>query len=127
VAILYRRRIPVDEQLLSLLEEQLAKSGYTVFVDRHRYFGVEWAVEVERQLRTADFIVPLLSASSIQSELIAFEIETAHEVAQHSGRPQSVPGRVNYAGPLPEPLDNILRTTECVIWTGPQDDERVVA
>jgi hypothetical protein len=101
--------------------------SYTVFVDRHRYFGVEWAVEVERQLRTADFIVPLLSAASVQSELIAFEIETAHEVSQQSGRPQSVPVRVNYAGPLPEPLDDILRDKDCVIWTGPQDDERVLA
>lgn len=127
VAILYRRHTPVDEQLLSFLEEQLRNRGYTVFVDRHRYFGVEWAVEVERQLRTADFIVPLLSAASIQSELIAFEIETAHEVSQQSGRPQSVPVRVNYAGPLPEPLDEILSAKECVVWTGPQDDERVLA
>src|SRR5688572_30194134 len=126
VAILYRRHTPVDEQLLSFLEEQLRNRGYTVFVDRHRYFGVEWAVEVERQLRTADFIVPLLSAASIQSELIAFEIETAHEVSQQSGRPQSVPVRVNYAGPFPEPLDDILSAKECVVWTGPQDDGRVL-
>ncbi len=127
VAILYRRHTPVDEQLLCFLEEQLTRRDYTVFVDRHRYFGVEWAVAVERQLRTADVIVPLLSEASIQSELIAFEIETAHEVSQQSGRPQSVPVRVNYAGPLPEPLDDILKAKDSVIWTGPQDDERVLA
>src|SRR5215510_8537096 len=96
VAILYRRRTPVDEQLLSFMEEQLKNRGYKVFVDRHRYFGVEWAMEVERHLRTADFIVPLLSAASVQSELIAFEIETAHEASQYTGRPRPVPVRVNY-------------------------------
>jgi hypothetical protein len=126
VAILYRRHTPADEQLLRFLEEQLTHRNYPVFVDRHRYFGVEWAMDVERQLRT-DFIVPLLSQSSIQSELIAFEIETAPEVSQKSGRPQSVPVRVNYAGPLPEPMDNILRAKDYIVWTGPQDDQRVLA
>jgi hypothetical protein len=127
VAILYRRHAPADEQLLNFIEEQLTREGYRVFVDRHRHFGIEWAADIERQLRQADFVVPLLSADSIRSELIAFEIETAHEAAQQSGRPQPVPVRVNYAGPLPEPLDDILRAKDCLIWTGPRDDERVLA
>ncbi len=127
VAILYRRHTPVDEQLLNLIETELAAHGYQVYVDRHRCFGIEWAADVDRQLRRADVVVPLLSEASVQSELIAFEIETANEAAQKSGKPQSFPVRVNYAGPLPDPLDNILSTKDCLHWNGPQDDARVLA
>ncbi len=42
---------------------------------------VEWAREIEREIREADAVIPLLSAHSIHSEMIAFEVEHAHETA----------------------------------------------
>src|SRR5437867_4216526 len=87
LAILYKQHALLDEQVLRLLETELTSRGYSVFVDHFRHSGVEWACEVERQLRAADVFIPLLSEDSIQSDLVEFEIETAHEIAQQSGHP----------------------------------------
>ena len=81
VAILYKQHAPVDEQVLRILETELATRGYSVFVDHFRHSGVEWAHEVERQICSADIVIPLLSPDSMQSDLVGFEIETAHDAA----------------------------------------------
>src|SRR5206468_2588067 len=127
VVILYKPDSHPDEELLRLLETELTQRGYSVYIDRHRKFGVEWAEEIDRQIRTADAEVPLLSAASVQSEMIGFEIECAHDAAlvQH-GRPAVFPVRVNYTGPLPESLAGLLERDRYLVWQGPQDDQRLV-
>src|SRR5206468_4002024 len=67
VALLYKRNAQPDEQLLMLLETHLREQGYQVFIDRHLTIGVEWAQAIEREVRTADAVIPLLSAASVQS------------------------------------------------------------
>jgi len=126
VALLYKRDAQPDEQLLRQLEDLLVGSGYSVFVDRHLLLGMEWAKEIEHQIRTADAVVPFLSEASMQSEMMAFEVEIAHETAQtHQGRPKLLPVRVTYSGPLPEPLAGILNPIQYILWQGPQDDQRL--
>src|SRR5262249_46308172 len=61
VTLLYKRGAQPDEELLLFLEEHLVAHGHTVFIDRHMAIGVEWAKEIERQIRTSDAVVPLLS------------------------------------------------------------------
>src|SRR5262249_184740 len=68
VAILYKRNVEPDGYVLDLLEKELTASGCEVFVDRHMSIGIEWATEIERQIREADAVIPLLSAASVQSE-----------------------------------------------------------
>src|SRR5262249_8275498 len=70
VALLYKRHAQPDEHLLKLLETQLTAQGFSVFVDRHLAIGVEWAKEIERQVRSADAVIPLLSLASIPSEML---------------------------------------------------------
>src|SRR5688572_5848457 len=97
VTILYKRGAQPDEELSRALEEALARNGYTIFLDRHLNVGVEWAREIERQLCTADAVVVLLSAASVQSEMLGFEVEIAAEAAQRQGgRPRLLPVRVNH-------------------------------
>ena len=81
VAILYRREAQPDERVLQLLDEALRNEGFSVFIDRHLEIGVEWAREIEREIREADAVIPLLSTHSIHSEMIAFEVEHAHDTA----------------------------------------------
>jgi DNA-binding SARP family transcriptional activator len=127
VALLYRRHAEPDEGLLKLLEARLAARGHRVFVDRHLSIGVEWAREIEREIREADAVIPLLSTAAVQSEMLAYEIETAHEAArQQDGRPRLLPIRVAYTGALPEPLAVILDPLEYSLWQGPDDTGRVV-
>jgi len=109
VVLLYKRDIQPDENLLKLLEAKFIEHGNQVFIDRHMAIGVEWAREIERQIWNSDAVIPLLSAYSISSEMLAYEIQIAHEAARkQNGKPHILPIRIKYQGPLPAPLAAIL-------------------
>ena len=127
VALLYKRNSEPDEHVLRLLEGALASAGLGVFVDRNMKVGVEWAKEIERQVRTADAVIPLISAASMSSEMLAYELQIAHEVAQRGGRPRIFPVRVAYEGALPEGIADIVAPIRYALWSGPQDDGRLAS
>src|SRR5215510_1497124 len=117
VAILSKRYMPLDEQLTRVLETQLAAYGFQVFTDRHLSIGVEWARQLEQQLRSVDAVIPLISPGSAHSEMLAYEVELAHEASQKSnGRPKVFPVRVNFIGPFPELLARILEPIPAKNW-----------
>jgi hypothetical protein len=123
VALIYKRESQPDEQLVSLLESGLREAGHGVFIDRHLTMGVDWAREIEGRIRSADAVIPLLSADSIYSEMLGFEIESAHETAQlNQGKPRLLPVRVKYTGPLPEPMSSILDPLQYFLWEGEHDN-----
>jgi class 3 adenylate cyclase len=127
VALLYKRSARLDEQALRLLETELTGAGFSVFVDRHMAIGVEWAAEIERQVRTSYAVIPLLSKASIGSEMLEYEVETAHRASQkQAGRPLILPVRVNFAEPLEEPLAAILNPLNHASWSSPADDRSLV-
>lgn len=123
VVLLYRRDSRPDEELVEFIESQLGQNGCSVFIDRHLTMGMDWAREIEARIRSADAIIPLLSPESIYSEMLSFEIESAHEAAQlQQGRPRLLPVRVRYTGPLPEPLSSILDPIQYFLWEGEHDN-----
>lgn len=123
VVLLYKRDGHPDQELVKFLEYQLGKDGCDIFLDRHLTMGMDWAREIEARIRSADAVIPLLSADSIYSEMLGFEVETAHEAAQmQQGRPRLLPVRVGYTGPLPEPLASILDPVQYFLWEGEQDN-----
>ena len=126
IALLYKRHAQPDEQILSALEAELRMQGYDVFVDRHMSIGVEWAQEIERQVRTADAVIPLLSSASVSSEMLTYEVQTAHDAAQRqNGKPRLLPVRINFEGALPEALAAILNPLQYATWTEPKDNQRL--
>ena len=127
VAILYRHNVEPDESLLHRIEDELSARGHQVFVDRHLRIGVEWAKEIPEKVRGADVVIPLLSARSVQSEMLLWEVQTAHEEAQqHNGLPRFLPVRVAFEDPLPPELAVILDRLQYFLWRGPQDDNRLL-
>ncbi|HYX42998.1 MAG TPA: AAA-like domain-containing protein, partial [Pyrinomonadaceae bacterium] len=127
VALLYKRNAQPDEHVLKLLERELQAHDYNVFIDRHLSIGVEWAKEIERQVRTADAVVPVISQASAQSEMLAYEVQIAHEAAQQQqGSPRILPVRIDYEGALPDPLGSILAPLQYFLWREPQNDESLV-
>ena len=119
VAILYRRNAQPDEQVLKALESELIAHGHRVFIDRHMTIGVEWAREIERQVRSADAVIPLISAASVSSEMLAYEIQIAHEAAQQQqGKPRLLPVRIDYEGPLPDPRVAIINPSSTILFVG---------
>src|SRR5207244_1847985 len=128
VALLYKRNWQPDEELLKLLETELEAQGYPVFIDRHLTIGEERVKPIEPEIRTADAIIPLLSAGSVHSEVLTYELQTAHAAAQQQGgKPRLLPVRVNYTGPLPDALAPILGPLHYTLWESSKDNERLVA
>src|SRR5690349_13107202 len=127
VAILYKRFMPLDEQVMRMLETQLTGYGFHVFTDKHLTVGVDWAKEIEARIKSADAVVPIISSGAAQSEMIAYEVEIAHEAAQRAnGRPRIFPVRVSTPGELPELLARILDPIQYYLWRGAEDDQRLV-
>ncbi|MFT4688208.1 MAG: AAA-like domain-containing protein [Verrucomicrobiia bacterium] len=128
VAILYKRGAQPDEALVELLETELTAAGFQVFIDRHLEVGMDWARELETQIREADAVVPLISEASLSSEMMAFEVEHANDVARATnGRPALMPVRVDYTGPLTEPMAGILDPIQYILWDGEYTNEGLVA
>lgn len=128
VAILYKRGATPDEALVELLEAELTREGYEVFIDRHLEVGMDWARELETQIRESVAVIPLISEASLGSEMLAFEVEHASEVARATnGGPALLPVRVNYTGPLTEPMAGILDPLQYILWDGEYANEGLAA
>jgi serine/threonine protein kinase len=126
LVLLYKRNAQPDEHVLKLLEKEFLAREHEVFIDRNLTIGVEWAKEIEQQLRTADAVIALLSAASVTSEMLAYEIQIAHEAAQQYGKPRLLPVRINHDGALPDPLAGYLDPLQYALWRGPKDDFQLV-
>jgi hypothetical protein len=127
IALLYKRHVRLDEELMNWLEKEFSKGGHKVFVDRHLGIGVEWAKELDRRIREADAVIPLISAASVQSEMLAGELQIAQDEAQkRQGKPRLLPVRLNFEGDLPSELGGILNRLQYFLWKGPEDNERLV-
>lgn len=128
IVLLYKRDAHPDEELLVLVERGLREHGYQIFVDRHLVVGMEWAREIEQRISRAEAVVTLLSAASVQSEMLAYEIQIARESAQRrNGKPVILPIRVNFDDPLPESLAGILDGIQWARWNGPDDNDKLLA
>lgn len=126
IALLYKRNAEPDQTLLWLIESHLKGLGCEVFIDRHLAVGVEWAREINAQIRGANAVIPLISEISLQSEMLAEELTWANDAAQKTGRPRILPVRINYEGPLPETMAAILDPIEYALWEGENDTPRLL-
>lgn len=76
--ISYKRNTTLDEPLALRLKAALEAAGHHIYIDQTLSVGVEWAQEINRQIAASDFMIVLLSADSVQSEMVAAEVEYAH-------------------------------------------------
>ena len=127
VVVLYKRNAQPDEEIMHGLVQKLTSRGYGVFVDRHLVVGVEWAREIERKIGTADAVIPLLSESSVHSEMLAYELELARSfAARQNGKPRLLPIWVQFQGDLPDSLHSVLDGLNYSLWKDAGDDSRIV-
>jgi hypothetical protein len=71
-----------------------------VFLDETRPLGVDFPAEAQEFLNRADFVIALISPASLNSHWVTAELEHVFERSKMEGRPNVIPIRVNYAGPL---------------------------
>ncbi len=127
VVLLYKRNAQPDEQIMRTFEQNLTGQGHHVFVDRHLAVGVEWAREIESKIASADAIVPLLSSASVQSEMLAYEIQLAHSFAERQGgKPRILPVRLQFHAELPDALHSVLDGLNYALWENTADTERIL-
>ncbi|HEV2474390.1 MAG TPA: toll/interleukin-1 receptor domain-containing protein, partial [Chthonomonadales bacterium] len=127
VAVLYNRKSEDDLYVSRLLESRLELEGYTVFIDRHLPIGIPWATEIDSKVRSAYAVVPLLSATSVTSDMLSAEIEAAAAGIPSAGKPRILPVRVKYDGPLPDRIGSIIGALQHGLWSGPENDDALIA
>jgi serine/threonine protein kinase len=128
VCLLHKANVQPDDHVLELLQRELSRRGCEMFLEKHLGTGVEWARQIEDRIRGSNAVIALLSATSVQSEMLACEVEIAHQAGQEQpGHPLLLPVRIQDAGALPDPLGSILNPLRSYHWDSPADDERLVA
>lgn len=127
IVVLYQRKADQDRYVVRLLEDNLGARGHSVFIDRHIEIGIQWAQEIDQRIREADVVIALMSPTSVVSDMLASELQTADEARQRHGEsPRIFPVRVGYDGPLPERIAYILDPLQHAVWSGPFDDASLV-
>lgn len=126
VVLLYKRNLPEDEKVLKLLERHLIENGHEVFVDQHLKIGVEWARAIEDKIRAADAVVAIVSPKAMQSEMLEYEMETAHDQHQKTGKPALLPVKIGSEEPLDGVIASIIKPLNYFEWHGEGDDARLV-
>ena len=125
--ISYSRRSTEDGKLADDLRAGLEGAGHEVFIDRGMRVGTDWVAEIERRIDWCDALVVLLSEASIHSEMVLGEVRMAHRRRRKDGRPQILPIRVRYDGPLDYELDSYLARIQYARWQdGSADTSRVL-
>jgi hypothetical protein len=113
--------------LIDRLQGELEQAGGRVFVDDGRKIDVAWARLVEQELAGAAVVIAVLTPETIESEVLAYELQLAHaQASQRDGRPLIVPLRLAFPDPLPEPLASLLGHADRFAWEGPADHGRVI-
>ncbi|HWS89649.1 MAG TPA: AAA-like domain-containing protein [Pyrinomonadaceae bacterium] len=125
VFISYKRNAPTDEKIAEALVAAFGRK-HEVFIDKVILPGTDWAVCIETKIRESDFLVPLLSAQSVNSEMVKGEIEKAHFFGKESGRPAILPVRVAYTEPFPYSLSPYLNPLQWACWDGDEDTPRLI-
>lgn len=124
--ISYRRSATPDNELVGLLKEAITRAGHEVFIDVAMPVGVDWVKSIEEAIAQCDFLVPLLSADALHSEMVLGEIRLAHRRRVEHGQPGILPVRVAFDGPLDYELSSYLHRINYVSWRSPDDKARVV-
>jgi hypothetical protein len=127
IALLYRPRLQPDEDVLHTLESRLRDLGHDVFVDHHQKISPAWARSVEEPIRSADAVVAIVSPQSLRSEMLEYEVETAHDQFVKTGKPVLLPVRIGADDPVDGTVASILAPLHFFTWAGPGDDERLIA
>src|SRR5579862_5158179 len=100
------------------------RENHEVFIDTSIPGGRTWDDLIERELQTADFLIPLLSARSLASPMVVAEISAAHQLNVGQGRPAIIPVRLD-SSQLRYPMTAYVGRFQEISWDGPGDTERL--
>ena len=120
VGVLFWQGVDQDLAAARMLAERLQCAGHLVFTSEHGGFTVSFARWLERQIRTADTIVVLLSERSASSELLQYQLSVVQEEAAQSGKPRIIPV-VHQGTPLPVEMQRYIYPYRGIAWDGQRE------
>ena len=116
------RHVKPDEELAQFLEKFLGEHDHNVFLDTHIQIGTEWVKEIERQIKSSEVFIVLLSKESILSDMVRQEVKLANELAKKRGKRFVIlPIRVDFTGELPYDLAVYLDRIQYARWRKEED------
>jgi hypothetical protein len=117
-----------DATLAQALRDGLRDEGHEVAIDTDFPVGVEWAGRIEQDVAASDYVILLLSARSVHSQMVLEEARLANQGRKAHGKPTFLPVRVQYAnGPLGYALGAWVNPYQWTTWEKPDDTPRVLA
>ena len=126
VFLSYKRNVGLDGEVADRLVAALTSAGHRIFIDKQLRVGQDWAAEIDRQVRQSDYLIVLLTAESITSEMVRGEIEIGRDQSGKTSSPRILPVRLGFDGPLPYPINAFLDPIQYTFWDGPSDTPRLL-
>lgn len=124
--ISYKRDVAPDETVALALHQGLSQQ-HQVAIDQAMLVGTKWQAWIDEQLHQADFVIVLLSAASVKSEMVMRELQKAHKLAQQHGKPQILPVRLAYREPFQYPLSEYLNELNWAFWRDETNTPALIA
>jgi hypothetical protein len=115
-----------NENLARFLHEQLTLLGHSVFIDIGMKTGMGWFEEIQRQIEWCDYLVLLISETSMRSEMLVREVRMARNNLRKTGKPHILPIRLNYEGPFEYELNLYIGRLDHISWQNRQDSQYVI-
>ncbi len=123
--IAYKRHAQKDAALATYLHDALKQLGHLVFIDQDLRTGEAWLDRIDAEIKASDYLIVLLSADSIDSEMVRSEINRANEYQKAQQKPRLLPVRVAFDGMLPYAIAAFLNPTQQIMWQSAADNEKV--
>jgi hypothetical protein len=126
IFISYKRNIEPDTPVATAVYEAL-RQQHDVFIDTTIQVGEKWAERIQSAIKESDYLITFLSASSVNSEMVIAEIETAHHHGKAHGKPSILPVRLNFNESLAYPLSAYLNPLQWALWDEDADTSKLIA
>jgi len=123
--ICYEPTADPDRKLAAYLCEFLTAQGHDVVLDTDTQTSEDWLEKTDRQIKTSNLLVILLSKESAHNEMVQAEVRRAYEYRRSQGHPHILPVRIVYEGLLPYSIEAFLDPSQYVLWQSGTDNERV--
>ena len=125
IFISYKRNVEPDTPVAKAVYEAL-RNEHEVFIDTTIQVGENWAERIQQEIKSADFLIVLLSEHSIHSEMVIAEIETAHHHHKAYSKPAILPVRLAFNEALVYPLSAYLNPLQWALWTMEADTPQLI-
>lgn len=125
IFISYKRGVEPDEPVALEIFRALSQD-HDVFIDQTMTVGTRWAERIETEIRQSDFLITLLSAHSVHSEMVVGEVETVHHLFKAEGKPRILPVRLDFREPFVYPLSAYLNSINWASWDSAADTPRLL-